>query len=431
MQFQKHILKNGARLVVAPMKDTQTFTVLVLFKVGSRYETKNINGISHYIEHLMFKGTKKRPNTLAISKELDGYGAEYNAFTGKDYTGYYVKINAEKSEAAMEILSDMLNNSKFDEKELNRERNVIIEEIHMYRDNPMMHIEDMIEMEIFHGSPLGWSIAGDEASMGKIGRKEIMDFHDKQYIPQNTVVILAGNMNGADPQKLAEQYFVPREASAKWGGITKSSAVMTDFPKFPGKFSQKVKLEYKDTGQFQLALAFPGLKYKDPMMPVLNLLCNILGGTMSSRLFIKVRERRGLAYFVRAENSPYADTGAVVIRAGLNKGNLSLAIKTILAELADLKKKGVTAKELTRAKDNIKGGTILSLEESSEIAGWLGRQELLKGEILTLEESFARLDKVKAEDIGALANRLFDVSKMSAAIIGPLKDDSTIKKLLK
>jgi predicted Zn-dependent peptidase len=369
----------------------------------------------------MFKGTKKRPNTLSISKELDGYGAEYNAFTGKDYTGYYVKINAEKKEKAMEILSDMLNNSKFDEKELNRERNVIIEEIHMYRDNPMMHIEDMIEMEIFGGSPLGWSIAGDEASMGKIGRKEIMDFYAKQYIPKNTVVIMAGNMNGADPQELAERYF----------GVAKSADAMTDFPKFLGKFSQKIKINYKDTGQFQLALAYPGLKYKDPMMPALNLLCNILGGTMSSRLFIKVRERKGLAYFVRAENSPYADTGAVVIRAGLNKGNLSLAIKTILAELDDLKKKGVGAKELARAKDNIKGGTILGLEESSEIAGWLGRQELLKGEILTLEESFARLDKVKVEDINKLANQLFDISKMSAAIIGPLKDDSTIKKLLK
>jgi predicted Zn-dependent peptidase len=421
MQFTKHNLSNGCRLIVAPMQDTKTFTILVLFKVGSRYETKDINGISHYIEHLMFKGTKKRPNTLSISKELDSYGAEYNAFTGKDYTGYYVKINAEKKEKAMEILSDMLNNSKFDEKELNRERNVIIEEIHMYRDNPMMHIEDMIEMEIFHGSPLGWSIAGDEASMGKIGRAEIVKFFKEQYIPKNTVVIMAGNMNGADPQALAEKFF----------GVSKSGATASNFDKFPGKFSQKIKIEYKDTGQFQLAMAFPGLKYKDPQMLALNLLCNILGGTMSSRLFIKVRERKGLAYFVRAENSPYEDTGATIIRAGLNKGNLGLAVKTILAELADLKKKGVTAKELARAKDNMKGGTILSLEESSEIAGWLGRQELLKNEILTLEEMFARLDKVTAEDILALANKIFNVSKMSVALIGPMKDEGELKKLLK
>lgn len=420
MHFTRHNLRNGTRLIVAPMNDTRTFTVLVLFKVGSRYETKNINGISHYIEHLMFKGTKKRLNTLAISKELDGYGAEYNAFTGKDYTGYYVKINAEKKEKAMEILSDMLHNSKFDEKELNRERNVIIEEIHMYRDNPMMHIEDLIEMEIFSGSPLGWPIAGDEGSMAKISRAEIIKFFKEQYIPRNTVVIMAGNMGSADPQSLAEQYFA----------MTKSSAAAKDFAKFHNRFSRKIKVEYKDTGQYQLALAFPGLKYKDPMMPAANLLCNILGRTMSSRLFIKVRERKGLAYFVRAENSPYEDTGAIIVRAGLNKSNLALAIKTILAELSALKNKGVTAEELARAKDNVKGHTILSLEESSEIAGWLGKQELLKGEILTLEEIFARLGKVTADDIGKLANQIFNLNKMSVACIGPMEDGEKIKKLL-
>ncbi|MDP1756641.1 MAG: pitrilysin family protein [Pseudohongiella sp.] len=288
------------------MKDTQTFTILVLFKVGSRYETENVNGISHYIEHLMFKGTKKRPNTASISRELDGYGAEFNAFTGKDCTGYYIKINCEHRTAALDILSDMLHNSKFDEKELNRERNVIIEEIHMYRDNPMMHIEDMIEEEIFDNSSLGWGIAGDEASMAKIKRANIVEFFKKQYIPKNTVVVFAGNMEGCDPVALAKKYFNNTKAK---------TAPTTEFEKITKPFTSGTKVKHKETGQFQLAIGFPALKYKDPMMPALTLLSNILGETMSSRLFIKVRERKGLAYFVRSIVSPHQDTGALIIRA--------------------------------------------------------------------------------------------------------------------
>ena len=392
----------------------------MLFKVGSRYENKNINGISHYIEHLMFKGTAKRPNTLSISKELDAFGAEYNAFTGKDYTGYYIKINSEKKEQAMDVLSDMIHNSKFDAKEINRERNVIIEEIHMYRDNPLMHIEDLVEEEMFRGDPLGWSIAGDEASMAKITRENIADFFGKHYVPQNTVIILSGDLSDGDPVKLAEKYF----------NQNKAKDAATSFKKFGGQFKQTIKVEYKDTGQYQLAIAFPGLRYRDPDMPACNLLANILGGTMSSRLFIKIRERKGLAYLVRAELSPYQDTGAFVIRAGLNKGNLNLAIKTILAELKDIKTKGVSEKELSRAKENIKGHMILGMEDSSDVANWYGKQEILTNDIWTLDEHIAKMERVKAEDIKRLANKIFDLKRVSVACIGPMKDEEQIKKLL-
>ena len=459
MQFTKHTLKNGTRLITAHNPNTRTFTVLVLFKVGSRYENKNINGISHYIEHLMFKGTTKRPNTLSISKELDAFGAEYNAFTGKDYTGYYVKINSEKKEQAMDVLSDMIHNSKFDAKEINRERNVIIEEIHMYRDNPLMHIEDLIEEEMFRGDPLGWSIAGDEASMAKITRENIVDFFGKHYVPKNTVIILSGNLEDGETvnpvrEQLQQKYLdgnnkpihkssslqPPTESAIFSNGVklaekyfnqNKAKDVATHFKKFGGTFKPVVKVEYKDTGQYQLAIAFPGLRYRDPDMPACNLLANILGGTMSSRLFIKVRERKGLAYLVRAELSPYQDTGAFVIRAGLNKGNLKLAIKTILAELKDIKTKGVGEKELSRAKENIKGHMILGMEDSSDVANWYGKQEILTNEIWTLDEHIAKMERVKSEDIKRLANKIFDLKKVSVACIGPLKDADEIKKLLK
>lgn len=421
MKFEKHTLSNGTRFITVPQDSTGAFTVLVLFSVGSRYEERNINGISHFIEHLMFKGTENRPDTLTISKELDSYGAEFNAFTSKDYTGYYIKIDTSKKEKAVEILSDMLHNSKFDEEELNRERNVILEEIHMYRDNPMMHIEDMLEEEMFGDTALGRSIAGYEKSMAKIGRKEIVEFFNKHYIPKNSVVVFSGNLKGCEPRKLAEKYFT----------CCKSKGVATKFTPHKRPVKKQVKIEYKDTGQVQLALAFPALKYTNPKMPALGLLVNILGGTMSSRLFIEVRERKGLAYFVRAMLSPYQDTGAFIIRAGLNKENLDLAIKTILGELKKIKTKGVSELELKRAKENIKGHIILSMEDSSFLASWLGKQELLTDKTETLEERVKKMEKVKASDIKALANKIFDLNKINVACIGPIKDKKYIENLLK
>lgn len=421
MKFQKHKLSNGTRLVTVEDNSTGAFTVLALFSVGSRYEGRNINGISHFIEHMMFKGTKKRPNTQIISKELDGYGAEFNAFTSKDYTGYYVKINAEKKEKAIDIVSDMLHNSKFDAKEVNRERNVILEEIHMYRDNPMMHIEDMLEEEVFGDTPLGWSIAGYEKSMKKINRKDIVDFYKKHYVPKNTVIIFSGNLKGVDVKKLGEKYF----------GCCKSPKPATKYAPFKRPFKTNVKVQHKDTGQIQVAIGFPAFEYKHPNMPALNLLTNILGGTMSSRLFIQVRERRGLAYFVRAMLSPYQDTGAFVIRAGLNKENFNLAIKTIFNEIRKMKTSGVTAKELHRAKENIKGHVILSMEDSSFIAGWLGKQELLMNKTETLEQQIKKMERVTPAQIKKVANKIFNNKKVSIAVIGPLKDGASIKKLIK
>ncbi|MCG2693865.1 insulinase family protein [Candidatus Parcubacteria bacterium] len=420
MQFQKHILKNGTRLIAVPQDSTGAFTVLVLFSVGSRYETRNINGISHFIEHLMFKGTKRRPNTLSISRELDQFGAEYNAFTSKDYTGYYIKINAEHRKIAMDIVSDMLYNSKLDEKEVNRERNVILEEIHMYRDNPIMHIEDMLEEEIFGDTPLGWSIAGYEKTMAKITRKDIVNFYNKHYIPKNTVVVFSGDLKSMNIKKDGEKYF----------GKKKGGKPATKYPPFIGQMKSEVRIDCKETGQFQLAIGLPGLKYDDKDMPALGLLTNILGGTMSSRLFIQIRERRGLAYFVRAMLSPYQDTGAFVIRAGLNKGKLELAIKTIFAELEKIKKSGVTALELKRAKENIKGSVILDMEDSSFVASWLGKQELLTNKTESLEEKIKQMERVKLADIKRIANKLFKKEKASIAIIGPLKNSEKIKKII-
>jgi len=405
-----------------PYIGTEAVTVLVLFKVGSRYESKNINGVSHFIEHMMFKGTGKRPNTQLITRELDGLGAEYNAFTAKDHTGYYIKINSEHKEVALDMLFDMLFNSKFDEKELNRERKVILEEIHMYKDNPMMHIEDMFEQTLFGDCPLGWSIAGDPESMEKIDRAKMLAYRNAYYLPQNMVIGIAGKIDDS-VMRMVEKYFGSLPKSAKKIAEIKKTAFMSGAP--------RVAVEYKDSEQVQLALGFPAYSWWDKRLPALRVMTNILGGTMSSRLFIAVRERKGLAYSVRAETDHYEDIGVLTIRAGLDKTRLELAMKTILDELKKMAKDGVTAAELRRAKENIRGRIILSLEDSEALAAWYAKEELDKHEIKTPAEKLKEIASVTSAEVKAVAADIIKNNKAALAIIGPFKDAEPFRKILK
>jgi predicted Zn-dependent peptidase len=416
--FQRSILKNGTRLILVPDDHTSSATLFVLFRVGSRYESLKLNGVSHFIEHMMFKGTKRRPRTVDISRELDAVGAEFNAFTGKDVTGYYVKIESRHFGLSLDILHDMLHHSKFEERELNQERKVIMEEIHMYADNPMMHIEDMIEGEIFRGGKLGMNIAGDEKSMHAITRKTMIAYRDAYYAPARTVVIAAGNFGDNAFAEIGKLF---GKGAAKRSG--------RDFEVFCKKqTTPRVALEFKETEQAQLALGFPAFSYGDKRLSALSVLGNILGGTMSSRLFISVRERKGLAYFVRAGVDVYEDTGAFVVRAGLTKTRIIEAIKTICDELVRVKKNGVAATELRRAKDNIAGRLALELEDSSDLASFYGKQELYEGKIKTPAEKLAQIEAVTAADVKAVARLVLRKEAASLAVIGPFKDE---KKLLR
>lgn len=419
---KKIILKNGARVILEPYIGTEAVTVLVLFKVGSRQETKNVNGVSHFIEHMMFKGTNKRPNTQIITRELDGLGAEYNAFTAKDHTGYYIKINSEHREVALDMLFDMLFNSKFDEKELNRERKVILEEIHMYKDNPMMHIEDMFEQTLFGDCPLGWSIAGDTESMGKINRAKMLAYRNAFYFPQNMVIGIAGKIDGSI-MKIVEKYFGSLPKSAKKVSEIKKTVFTPGLP--------KVAVEYKDSEQVQLALGFPAYSWWDKRLAALRLMSNILGGTMSSRLFIAVRERRGLAYSIHAGIDHYEDIGVLTVRAGLDKSRIELAMKTILDELKKMARGGVTAAELKRAKENIRGRIILSLEDSEALAAWYAKEELDKHEIKTPAEKLKEIAAVTLAEVKAVAADVIKNNKVALAIIGPYKDAAPFRKILK
>lgn len=423
--FQRYTLPNGTRVILVPKHDTGAITLLALFRVGSRFEAARTLGISHFLEHMMFKGTKKRPDTLEISRELDGVGAAYNAFTSKDHTGYYIKLNYEKTELAIDIMYDMLANSLMKTEEVERERRVILEEIHMYEDNPIMLIEELFEEEIYRGSSLGWRIAGDEKSLAQVHRRELAVFRHEHYRPYETVFVAAGKL----PEgmvKLIENTF--GQSKKRDGRPTQYRAFRAGALHSRGP---RLKLKYKDTGQVQVALGFPAYGLSHEKMPALGLLSTILGGTMSSRLFIAVRERRGLAYSVRSSINAYEDVGNLVVQAGLDKSRVDEALRVIMTELRRIAAKGITVAELDRGKENIRGRLTLALEESSDLADFFGKQELHLGKIKTPEEKLEQVFRVSREEVGAVAREIIVGKKLAAAIIGPFESMDRFKKLLR
>ncbi len=425
--YHKHILSNGLRVIVCPQKNTKAITSLVLFKVGSRYETPRLSGAAHFIEHLMFKGTARRPTTLDLSRELDSMGAEYNAFTGKDATGYFVKSASHYLLNSLDILSDMLFNSKFDPAEFKREKGVLTEEIRMYFDNPLMHIEDMIEELVFKGSALGRNIAGSEKTVSAMKRDEMLAFRDNFYNPKRAVVAVAGDV-GDNILDLIKKYFTNFSlfGRSSAGGHRKTAK---EFRKFRQKqTAARFQSLQKKTEQVQMAIGFPSYAYRDSRLPALNLMSIIFGGTMSSRLFIEVRERRGLAYFVRSGVQPYEDAGMFYIRAGLDPTRLEEAVGVISAEILKLKKAGVTEAELNRAKKTVEGRMALDLEDSYAVASFFGHQEVLNLKLKTPEEKLAEMKKVTLKDVKRAAGEILNKNKLSLAIISQTKDLKKIRQ---
>ncbi len=422
--FQRTTLDNNVRVILSPLQETQTVTVLVLFGVGSRYEEKHINGISHFIEHMMFKGTKKRPTALSISKELDGVGAEYNAYTSKEVTGYWIKISKDKLDLALDLVSDMLYNSKFDSEEIDREKKVICEEMHMYRDNPIMYVDTLLEKIMFEPSPLGWDIGGDDDVILSMKRKDLVSFRDSHYHGKNLVVGVAGNITEKEALEKVTRYF-----GSSWDNGSTAN-VCTPYRK-KKQHAPRSLAYYKETEQIQVDLGFHAYAYTAPQSYAASLLGMILGGGMSSRLFIAIRERKGLCYSIRASHQSFLDTGVFSIQAGLDKTRVHEAVSAIMKELGRIKTKGITSVELKRAKDHVKGRMAISLEDSENVVSWFVSQEVLTKKILTPEEKLAKLEKVTKEEVQSVAKTLFQTKNINLALIGPYKDDKSFKPLLK
>lgn len=421
--FKKTILKNGLRIITVPQKSTETVTVLVLVGTGSKYETRDICGASHFLEHLFFKGTKKRPNSLAVAEPLDKIGGIYNAFTGEEYTGYFAKIENSQIELALDWVSDIYLNSLLPAKEIEKERGVIIEEINMYLDTPMIYIGELWKKILYGDQPAGWEVAGTKESVAKIKRTELLNYMESQYVASNTIICVAGKIIPSQIINRIKKYF---------------SKIKKTKPKFKTPVIEKQNkpqflLFSKETDQAQLALGVRAYNLFHPQRYALELLAVILGGMMSSRLFEEIRTKLGIAYYVRTVVGNDSDTGYLVTSAGIDNKNIEKAILTILKEYKKISQRKVPIKELKKAKDNVKGRMALELESSDAQASFYAGQELLEKKTLTPEEIFAKIDKVTASDIQKVAKDIFRPEKLNLALIGPFKDKDKekFKKLLK
>lgn len=408
-------LENKLNLYTVESSNTQATTVMVMLPVGSRYEDNNIRGASHFIEHMMFKGTENRPTTLDITKEIDRYGANYNAFTGKEYTGYYIKIDNQYLETAIDILSDMLFGSKFEEDEMKKEKGVIVEEIKMYNDNPRMNIGNIFEELMYQGCDLGCDIAGTEESVVGMNREDVLDYKNSFYQPENMSVVVAGAADGQVESLIGDYFDFNNEELIKQEKNNSCFGSET-----------RIKVQTKETDQAQLMLGFPAYGYGHEDNAVLTVLDKILGGSMSSRLFTRIRERMGLAYSVSSGLSKYKDIGHFYVRVGLDPDNINKAIKEIKNILVEIKNEGVTEEELADAKTNLQGSATLNMEDSSNQASWVAKRSIYdkKVDILTVEKKIDKIKQVTNEDIQRVANDIFNMEEMRAAAIGNIdKED--------
>jgi len=419
--FKKTILKNGLRIVTFPMEGTRTVTVLVMVATGSKYETKKINGISHFLEHMIFKGTQKRPTTLDITEAIDRVGGEYNAFTSKEYTGYYAKVTSKYRGLIMDIISDIFLNSTFNSEEIKKERGVITEELNMYLDTPAAYISDLFEELLYGDQPAGWLTIGSKENIKLLNRDDLLNYFKKQYVASNTVILVTGDIDEMKAISEVKEYFKSiREGEYK--------------DKLPVKELQdraKSLIHYKKTDQTHFCLGTRAYAINSKDYFVLQVLASILGGGMSSRLFTEVREKRGLAYSIHCSSENFTDVGYLVVQAGVNNSKVNESVKVVLDEFCKIKDRKVPNKELTKAKEYIKGKMLLSLESSSAVAFWLGHQEILKREILTVDQIFKKIDAVTPDGVQRVANDIFQNNKLNFAVIGPFRDKDKFDKILR
>lgn len=413
--------KNGLTILKVPILGAKSVLVDIFIKVGSRQEEARINGISHFLEHLFFKGCKKFPTSQELSHALDAIGAEYNANTGKEHTQFYIKVAKKHLKFIFEVLTDMLQNPMLASEEIKRERGVIIEEINMYEDTPMRHVEDILEETMWPDHPLGRNIAGRREVVKKISRGDIVNYIKTFYQPKNLILSVAGAYSDQLFEKLVKKH---------WANLAAQKS-----PRF-SKVKEKqmktaIKLQPKKTEQYHLAMGFRGYYHNHPDYIPQIVLATILGGGMSSRLFVEIRERLGLAYYVKTTPINYQDTGNFVIQAGVRLNALSLVLKTIVRELKKIKNEDLTARELAKAKEYLKGTMTLSLEANESKLGWYLEQVAFRKKILEPDQAFDLIDQVSSLDIQRVAGDIFQQQKLNLAIIGPKTDERKIKGLFK
>jgi predicted Zn-dependent peptidase len=418
--FKKTTLKNGLRVVTKKLSGTKAVTVLVLVGAGSRYENQEIRGISHFLEHMFFKGANRYKNTKEVSEAIDSVGGQFNAFTGKEYAGYYVKVAAESVEVACDVLSDMLINSKFAQEEIEKERGVILEEYNMYQDTPMYQIGWNFENLVFGDQPLGWDEIGTKKLIKSVMKDGFFSYKKKLYTPDNVVIGIVGSIEDERAIELVKKYFKMEDKSKG-----------CEFEPLKKENGKVVHLKEKKTEQAHIAIGYPGYPETHKDHWALQLLSVILGGNMSSRMFLGVREAKGLAYYIHTSTDNYIDGGTIVTNAGVDLKRIDDAVLGIIHEYRKVRDEGVPEVELEKSKSYLKGKLVLSLEDSEEYAHFLAKYELLHNCLRSPEDIMKLVDGVKTEDIKRVAKDLFKDEMMKIAVIGPYAEEQRFLGLLK
>jgi len=416
--FERTTLTNGTRVLTAPMAHAQSVSCFVMFAAGSRYERRDESGIAHFAEHLFFKGTDRRPTARDIATEIDSIGGEFNAFTGKEVTAYYVKCAADTRDVALDVLVDMIRRSRFDTEEIEREKGVIVEEMNMYADTPRSYIGNVWERHLYGDQPLGWDIIGTEETVRAATRETFLGYLERWYRPERMIVGLGGRIGEGLVERLEELLGdIPGEPTG--------SPERVELP----ESKPAVRIHTKQSDQAHLVIGARAYPHGHPDRYVLQLLSTVLGGGMSSRLFTEVRERRGLAYYVYSGASSYADAGTLAAQAGVDLKRIDEAVETIITELRRIADEPVPAEELEKARAFTKGRFVLGLESPHATIMFGLRREVLEGRAAEPEEVLAGLDAVTGEDIQRVAADIFG-GELRVAVIGPFDEPERFERLL-
>ena len=420
MNYTKKKLKNGMRIITVPMKENPTTTVLVLVETGSKYENKNNNGISHFLEHMCFKGTVKRPTSFDITKELDGIGAQYNAFTGHEYTGYYAKSDYKNLDKILDVVSDIYLNSIYPDKEIEKEKGVIVEEINMYQDLPQSIVGDEFMKLLYGDHPAGWNLAGTKENVQKMKRTDFIDYRGKHYVASATTVIVSGKINEKEIIKKVSVIF---KDIGKWKKDEKEKVIER-------QNAPEVVVHYKDTDQTHLILGVRSFNTYSKHNAIIMVMEAILSGGISSRLFQKMRDELGICYYIDSGNDKFTDHGFFSVSAGVDSKRVNEAISAILGELNKIKNILVKPDELKKAKQYLIGNMNLGLESSNSLAMYYGMQEVLRKEIKKPEDVIKEINAVTANEIKFVAERIFTDERLNLAIVGKFKDEKEFKEAL-
>jgi predicted Zn-dependent peptidase len=417
--FERQTLPNGLRLLTAPMPQAQSVSCFVMLAAGSRYETRETNGIAHFSEHMFFKGTERRPTARDIAGEVDSIGGEFNAFTNKEYTGYYVRCAAEHRDVALDVIVDMLRHSRFDPAEIDREKGVIIEEMNMYYDTPRDFVDGVYEELVYGDHPLGWEIIGRKETVQGATRDTFLDYLGDWYKPSRMVVGVGGRIGDGLTERIEDLL-----------GDLEDAPTGSPPPALPLPEGARVKVPTKQSDQAHICLGVRSRPLADPSRYIVMVLTTVLGGGMSSRLFTEVRERRGLAYYIFATNYAYTDAGSLYAQGGVDINRIDEAVGTVVAELKNMAAAPVPQDELRKAKNFAKGRFVLQLESPHGLINYGLRREVLEGRAPEPEEVLTGIEAVTTEDVQQLAQELINDEAIRLAVIGPFDDPDRFEKLL-